>query len=76
MWDDLLELILNCVLELLDVCVDPEEFWRFSLCFCVAAAFTCLVEWLSREDRPLRAVSILLIGSVTGVYWEWRSRKG
>jgi hypothetical protein len=75
MWDDLLELILNCILELLDVCVDPEEFWRFSICFFVAVTSTGLVEGLSKECRPLRAASMLLIGSVTGVCWEWRSRK-
>ena len=75
MWDDMLALILNCVLELLDLCVDPEEFWRFSICFFTGIALACLVEWISNVDRPLRAASILLISSITGFYWEWCARK-
>ena len=54
MWDDMLALILNCVLELLDLCVDPEEFWRFSICFFTGIALACLVEWISKVDRPSR----------------------
>ena len=73
MWD-LLDVLFS-FLELLGDGLDLEQFWRFSLCFFASLIVAGVVELASTQSKPLRAIFIVVIGTVAGAFWEWRARR-
>jgi hypothetical protein len=75
MLGDLLGLILDCSWVLVGNSLDLEHFWRLSLCFFCAVILAGVVELASSQDRSLSAVSTVVLGTIAGIYWEWRARR-
>jgi hypothetical protein len=73
MWD-LLDVFFDCLGPVLEG-LDLEEFWRFSLCFFASLILSGIVELASSQSEPLRTTFIVVVGTVTGAFWEWRTRR-
>lgn len=73
---ELLELLLQILLEVLPYCIDFDAVWRFSLATVGGVLTAVLVAWRF-PGRPVPVwLGCILAGVASGLWWEYRSRRG